>query len=52
MAEHCPHPADEEPVGIVISIGKRREHSPRFLAYIWAQDSEPVAAPIPALQRA
>jgi len=40
MAEHCPNPADE-PVGIVISKGKRTEHSPRFLAYIWAQETEP-----------
>ena len=40
MTEHRPRP-DDEPVGIVISNGKRAEHAPRFRAYIWAQENEP-----------
>jgi hypothetical protein len=51
MAEHGPKPVDE-PVGIVISNGKRPAHSPRFVAYIWAQESEPAGAPDAELQPA
>lgn len=28
-------PDDEEPIGIVISSGERREPEPRFAAYVW-----------------
>ena len=31
---------EEEPVGIVISRGTEREHTPRLTAYMWALETE------------
>jgi hypothetical protein len=40
---------DEEPIGIVISRGRRSESTPRFTAYVWgvADDDEPAPAEDP-----
>ena len=32
--------AEQEPIGIVISRGSRKEHVPTFLAYVWGPDPE------------
>ena len=34
----------EEPIGIVIADGARREVTPRFAAFVWAPAPEPAAA--------
>jgi hypothetical protein len=34
---------EEEPIGIVISRGSRKEAAPRFAAYVWSQLPEPAA---------
>ena len=33
---------EQEPAGIIISPGVRGEVTPRFRAYVWAQDDDPV----------
>ncbi len=35
-------PADQEPMGIVISRGSRQEHVPAVFAYVWGPAPEPV----------
>lgn len=40
---------NQEPVGIVISRGSRREQAPTFLAYVWGSAPETsTTAPEPA----
>lgn len=34
-------PADQEPMGIVISRGSRQEHVPAVFAYVWGPAPEP-----------
>lgn len=31
---------EQEPIGIIISRGPRREQTPTFFAYVWAPDPE------------
>lgn len=40
MKANSTKPAEQEPIGIVISRGPRTEHVPTFLAYVWAPDPE------------
>jgi hypothetical protein len=35
QAASSAQPHDDEPIGIVISSGERREPEPRFAAYVW-----------------
>jgi hypothetical protein len=40
-------PAHDEPIGIVISRGRRDEPSPRLTAYVWGAAPEPATLPEP-----